>query len=1113
MAKQAWIPWHKVVELRADLLSGDLPMHMFAADLYEVLMQGGKRPVYEDPKSFFALTYPTHNLRNLVRDVVLRVAGKNDKAIRQLELTYGGGKTHTLITLRHLVSDPRKLPDVPAVREFEQAIGEKPTQARIAGLCCDKLDVEKGMDVRDPKGMARRLIHPWSILAWQLAGEKGLKLLHPKDKAEERDSPPAENLLTDLLQMPVEEGLGVLVLLDEVLMFARQKVAQDRRWAEILQDFFDYLTRAATKVNRCCVVASLLASDPSKSDILGRELQSDLYDTFNRLKEEVVEPVTKDDAAEVLRRRFFTPDSIKDREAFKPHVIAALQGIKDIDEHTRKHGQAAEDELLNSYPFHPRLTDVFYSKWTSLDRFQRTRGVLRTFALALREAANWDDGPLIGPTVFLRKPGQTDLSDAVRELVTVADREETEGRAVAWAGILDGELGRAREVQVDSVGLKQREVERAVMATFLHSQPIGQSAKTRDIHMLLGDTRPDKIELEKGLVRWAQTSHWLDDRHAAPEGSLPTEWRLGNRPNLNQMHAKATLDLSDDVVEARLLSETEKVRALTQGASAAGVRVHTLPEKARDIEDDGQFHFAIMPPSAASESGKPSSEAKRFLDETSGPDKPRVFRNAVILLCPSRDGLEAARAKIRDYLAWEQVKSDLDAQEKNEGATVDIGRKTTLATKIESARKHVAPAIKQAYCIVVTVNEQNDVHAFKVTVTDDPLFQTIKEDKRSRMQDTPVNAEALLPGGPYDLWRDGETSRRVKDLAGAFAQLPRLPKMLKAQALYDTLAEGCEQGNFVAKLNRPDRSFRTLWRLRPEAAIMQEPALELVLPQNAELATIEPRLLEPSRLPKLWTTDVLPVAEAQAYFRGGHVIQIDKGGYEEATVVPKAAASVVLDAIRQAVEGGRLWLTNGPATVLGEPIPTGVLNEAAELRRPLEPIAAAELLPANLPAAWTDGQSSAMSVATALSNKQGRNLPWTTVAAAISSAINARFLELADGSSSWPCEYPSAARVVLKEAPAGVRGGTGARSGAGAGQQPIPTPGILVGSSELEPHELQDLADNVQKILEVKAQTGVPVRFHLRIEVGETGRTDSDEAAARINAVLKEIREDFRIGQ
>jgi hypothetical protein len=41
---------------------------MFAADLYEVLMQSGKRPVYEDPEQFFALTFPTYNLRQLVRD-------------------------------------------------------------------------------------------------------------------------------------------------------------------------------------------------------------------------------------------------------------------------------------------------------------------------------------------------------------------------------------------------------------------------------------------------------------------------------------------------------------------------------------------------------------------------------------------------------------------------------------------------------------------------------------------------------------------------------------------------------------------------------------------------------------------------------------------------------------------------------------------------------------------------------------------------------------------------------------------------------------------------------------------------------------------------------------
>ncbi|HQN17771.1 MAG TPA: hypothetical protein PKV86_01465, partial [Syntrophobacteraceae bacterium] len=148
----------------------------FAADLYEVMMQGGKRPIYENPENFFALTFPTYNLRQLVRDVILRVAGKNDKAVRQLELTYGGGKTHTLITLRHLVFDPDKLPDLPAVDEFREAIGRTPPKARVAGLCFDKLDVETGMEVRDPAGNTRRLVQPWSILAWQLAGEEGLRV-------------------------------------------------------------------------------------------------------------------------------------------------------------------------------------------------------------------------------------------------------------------------------------------------------------------------------------------------------------------------------------------------------------------------------------------------------------------------------------------------------------------------------------------------------------------------------------------------------------------------------------------------------------------------------------------------------------------------------------------------------------------------------------------------------------------------------------------------------------------------------------------------------------------------------------------------------------------------
>src|SRR5947199_895605 len=153
---RAVTPWHEVVQIRDDLRTGELSLSLFAADLYDVAM-GTARPVYRDPSHFFALTYPTFNLRELAKDVVLRLAGKNDKAIRQLELTYGGGKTHTLITLYHLTNNPRSLPtDLPAVQEFIQHIGQMPPQARVAVLAFDNLDAEKGMQDSGTDGTDRR---------------------------------------------------------------------------------------------------------------------------------------------------------------------------------------------------------------------------------------------------------------------------------------------------------------------------------------------------------------------------------------------------------------------------------------------------------------------------------------------------------------------------------------------------------------------------------------------------------------------------------------------------------------------------------------------------------------------------------------------------------------------------------------------------------------------------------------------------------------------------------------------------------------------------------------------------------------------------------------------
>jgi hypothetical protein len=1099
MSRLPWTPWHQVVKLREDVRTGELSMAVFAADLHEVVLQKGARKVYEDPAHFFALTYPTTNLRDLARDVAWRLAGKNQKAIRQLELTYGGGKTHTLIALWHLVHERASLPDLPAVQEFREHIGIPLPRARVAVLPFDKLDVEKGMEVRDPHGNVRRLRQPWSVLAWQIAGSDGLRLLHADDQAEERDTAPAESLLQPLLRLPQKENLSTLILIDEVLMYAHEKVAHQREWLGRLKNFFQALCGAVTKVDRAAVVASLLATDPAKSDALGKQVIREISEILAREKEEGVQPVLKEDVAEVLRRRFFTPESLAGRERFSAYVIGALQGIVDLDEATRKNRQAVEERFLRSYPFHPDLTEVFYGKWTGMDNFQRTRGALRTFALALRDAEKWDQSPLVGANVFLNAPGVEAISEAARELTGVASREPTEGTTHNWTAILEGELAKARAVQEEFPLLRFREIEQAVFSTFIHSQPVGAKARLDELLALVGATRPDRITLEKGLRRWFDRSWFLDeaaDAEASAGGGprpLPPWWRLGSRPNLRQMHDDARRQVGAELIAARLEQDIRRLKTLTATAAAAGARVHNLPEKPSDIEDDGDFHYAVLGPAAASDSGKPSAEARRFLEENTGPRNPRRERNAVVLAVPSRDGLAAAQEVIRDYLGWEGVREALKDQE------MDDVRSNLLTMHLETTLKKIAGAITQAYCIVVTVSEADEVQAFKVQVGDDPLFHTIVSDRRARITSAAITPDAILPDGPYDLWREGEDARRVKDLAGAFARFPRLPKMLNQRAIMDTIVDGCATGMFVGRLPRPDRSVRTFWRQRPDDGALADPAMEVVLPQRAELTTLDPALLFPDAIKELWASPQLLVQDLHAFFAGGSTITIERDGYAEALAVPRATPAVIDAALTEAVSAGKLWLTSGPASLLGEQIPAGLLTPASTVQAPPPPIGPIDLLPGQLPGAWSEGSASALAVASALSQKAGRNLPWTVVREAIDGAVRARVLELTPTSGSWPCDFPAAGTVTLTPV-------------SSTPVTPVPStparPGTRTGQAQLKPGEIQELGELMGEVL--RAKGSLELTFHLRVEL--TGKEPpGDTAVEALNVVLRRVSPDIQV--
>ena len=1085
-------PWHEVVRLKDELRSGELALAEFAADLHEVTLAQGRRPVYEDPAKFFALTYPTHALRELVKDVAGRLAGRSDKAVRQLELTYGGGKTHTLITLYHLFREPAALPDVPAVREFREHVGAELPAAFAVTLCFDKIDSERGIEgVRGPDGETRALRHPWSVLAFQLAGAEGLRAIHGAGDDAERETPPAEPLLVKLLELPQQRGRSTLILIDEVLMYAREKAGIDPVWRERIVDFFQYLTQAAAKVDRAALVASLLATDPNRQrGELAQQLISELFDVFRRQREEGVQPVQRGDVAEVLRRRFFAPGAAGDRDAYRSHVIGVVRGIAKLDQTTARARSAAEERFIDSFPFHPDLTDVFYSRWTQLDGFQRTRGILRILATALRAAERYDRSPLIGVSSLLAEPGAQSVSEAVRELAGIATSEQVEGNTTDWAPLLEAELAKARQIQDEVPTLGDgREAEQAVLAVFLHSQPPGHKAATPDLLRMIGSAAPDPIEMEKGLGRWRELSWFLDDEDLGPEDStaaaaLPKSWRLGNRPNLRQMHDEACRQrVTAEAEAARLEQAVRETRALVEGAKAAGASVHRLPAAPREVGDDGAFRYVLLGADAASESGKPSGAARRFLTEVAGPHQPRVHRNAVVLAVPSRDGLAAARSSVRALLGWEEVESQLA------GHRVDPVPRERLRRRLQEARGLLPEAVRHAYQVVVTVGADNEVHAFRLAGGAGPLFAAIKNDERARITETALEAEALLPDGPYDLWRQDDEARLVKDLAGAFSRQPRLPKVLDSRVLFDTVLQGVERGLFLARLARPDGSVRTWWRGAVDAEAQADPGLEVVLPERGELNELPDALLTPGALPELWPAEDgaeshLTLRALTEYFAGGRTVTFRQQGYayDDVLTIPRCSAHAVRSAAARAVERGRVWLTNGPTSVWNEPVPYGVLDEAAVLHPPPSLIPPQELAEQALP--------NAAALTRALSQERRTALPWGLVRDSIKAAVESRWLQLGSGSGALNCGYDQAGSVLLERPER---------------YDPKPQIAPAAAAATLEVHEMQDLAALMDQLLDQSA--GYELRFRVSARVDAAAppevRAALDRLLAKVSATLR----------
>jgi hypothetical protein len=1086
-------PWHKTCELRPEIRDRRLTASDFAIDLYKVINGWpGEKPYYCDPEQFFSTTYATQNLRQLCKVVLRRLAKQSGgEAIINLSQTFGGGKSHSLTTLYYTTTLGKKLPkhETSVGMILNEAHLKEAPGARVAAVSFDKVDWVNGCEVTAPDGAKRSFRMAWNLIAWQLLGQRGLDIINRDESKPDFDTPPADPFWAKILHEVEASGTGALILLDEFLMWAHDAASSDPAgqrtdrgpvWYDRLKNFFQRLAQAVEGSERSCMVVSLLATDPQKNDDVGKAILNACNNGLNR-QASLQSPVEKDDIAELLRRRMFMkyPENPADR---KKHIIAFWDRMKAVDP-VRAKSPDAEARLVAAYPFHPDMLDRFFGKWTDLDQFQRTRGVLQTFAMALRDAEPWDESPVVGPQVFLQTPDQGDgLSEALLKLAEAA-KSSDRTRNPEWPANLRTELPRAREAQKrDAATLTGREIEAACVATFIYSQPIGEQAELSDLRWLLASTCDMPAVLNNGLVSWAKTSWYLEECEATEAVTgVQKYWRLGPKPNLTQLHdaykreaLKHSKSKFDDLAAS-------KCAPLYEGMNEEGIRLHKLPSSPADVEDDGNFRIVLLGSASAGVVGDPATaKAVEYVRTHSSPSDKRTYQNIILVATPSVTGLHQAEQQIAEWLAWEDIEGSPIFKE------LDVYQQETVRKRKKEALKEAQTAVRNAYELVVFLDKDGSVQAKKITLGAQSLLMTLLQEPALRLFREKIDAEAIMPNGLYPAWPAGDPSVRVRDLYQEFGRQPSFPKLLSARTVLNTIVDAVLRGILAVRCIRSDGSEQWFWRSMIDTSDWEKTA-EAWLPSKAKLNSLVAAAVLPKSLPGLWPRDDsgVTVATLGSWFDGSHCyLEETQPGYPpEPRALPPVEFSLVQKAIARAINEKELWLVFGNDSVFGE-LPTTLQMDAnAFLYRPPAALSAIDLLPNTLPGAWSGSDEPKTTVAgiyAALKSARGKPWPPTLFADSLNAALGQGFLSRASGTGPiGSLQRDGEVELIIKvETP--------------KPQEPTPLPSgrRATNLANLTLAELQDLADHIHGLSKPLAGCDPQIEVRVTTKAGSKGNLD-----------------------
>jgi hypothetical protein len=675
--------------------TGKLTADQFAADLGAVAAGAGATAEYTDPVEFFERTYLTAGIKNFLSTALKRLAGEGGDSVIQLKTGFGGGKTHTMLALYHLVRGGPELQKVDAVRELAAEAGVPLTRANVAVLVGTHIDATTAYQDDELKSLGLALNTLWGRMAWQLGGRKAYDLVQQADIT---GTAPGAETLSRLFR----EYSPAVVLIDELVAFGRNlPTARDRVPAGNLESnltFVQNLTEAAKATPRTLVAASIPASDMEIGGQAGQRVLARIENTFGRI-ETPWTPVEATESFEVVRRRLFGSVDPGGRD----QVVAAFaryyrDNASELPAEVRE--RAYEERMKSAYPFHPELFDRLYEDWSAArPNFQSTRGVLRLLAAAVQWLyRDGDTSPLI-------MPGTLPLNAApVRdEFLRYIDS--------GFRAVIDGDVDgtSAESVTIDSGNPRFGKVNaaRAVARTIFLGSPPGKSvAGIEDVRIRLGAARPGESmsTYNDALGRLGARLQFLH--------TTGSRYWFGLHPNLNKVHGDRMSRVGDDDVFNLL---EERLKEDRDAAAFAGK--HVAPASTADVPDDTAVRLVVISPRYPHAANAADSGAIRWattLLETRG-NAPRLNRNMLVFAALDEESLQGLVEQARGFLAWRSI-----VAEKGQ-INLDEGQEKQATEGRDGASRSVDALLRDGYRWALVPERQATLAGGTWTVGDETM--------------------------------------------------------------------------------------------------------------------------------------------------------------------------------------------------------------------------------------------------------------------------------------------------------------------------------------------------------------------------------------------------------